>query len=42
MLDGAKAQCNLSTDEDAWSEVINRLQRLRRIHEHTIYKPVAA
>lgn len=42
MLDGAKAQCNLSTDAEAWAEVQSRLQRLRRVHEHTLYKPVAA
>lgn len=42
MLDGAKAQCGLPSDEEGWAEVLNRLQRLRRIHEHALYKPVAA
>lgn len=42
MLDGAKAQCDLHSDEEGWAEVHRRLQRLRRVHEHTLYKPVAA
>lgn len=42
MLDGAKAQCDLHSDEEGWAEVHSRLQRLRRVHEHTLYKPVAA
>jgi hypothetical protein len=42
MLDGAKAQCGLPSDEEGWAEVQSRLQRLRRVHEHTLYKPVAA
>ncbi len=42
MLDGAKAQCGLPTDEEGWAEVHSRLQRLRRVHENTLYKPVAA
>ena len=42
MLDGAKAQCGLTTDADGWMEVERRLQRLRRVHEHRLYKPVAA
>jgi hypothetical protein len=42
MLDGAKAQCDLSSDEDGWVEVQRRLQTLRKLHEHKLYKPVAA
>ncbi len=42
MLDGAKAQCGLATDEDGWAEVERRLQRLRLIHEHQLYQPVPA
>lgn len=42
MLDGAKAQCRLPSDEDGWVEVQRRLQTLRRLHEHKLYKPVAA
>lgn len=42
MLDGAKAQCDLPSDEQGWVEVQSRLQRLRRVHEHMLYKPVAA
>lgn len=40
MLDGAKAQCGLSSDEEGWAEVQRRLQTLRRLHEHKLYKPV--
>lgn len=42
MLDGAKAQCGLPSDEDGWIEVERRLKTLRRLHEHKLYKPVAA
>lgn len=42
ILDGAKAQCGLASDEEGWVEVQRRLQRLRRIHESKLYKPVAA
>lgn len=42
MLDGAMAQCDLPSDEAGWAEVQNRLQRLRRVHERALYKPVAA
>ncbi len=41
MLDGAKVQCGLPTDEEGWAEVLNLPQRLRRVHEHALYKPVA-
>lgn len=42
MLDGAKSQCGLSSDEEGWAEVQRRLQTLRRLHERTLYKSVAA
>ncbi len=42
MLDGAKAQCGLPSDEEGWAEVQRRLQTLRRVHECKLYKPVAA
>jgi hypothetical protein len=42
MLDGAKAQCGLPSDEEGWVEVQRRLQTLRRVHESKLYKPVAA
>jgi hypothetical protein len=42
MLDGAKAQCGLPSDEEGWAEVQRRLQTLRRLHEQKLYKPVAA
>ena len=42
MLDGAKSQCGLSSDEEGWAEVQRRLQTLRRLHEKTLYQPVAA
>ncbi|MEI6674527.1 MAG: hypothetical protein WCO57_05060 [Verrucomicrobiota bacterium] len=42
MLGGAKAQCSLPSDEEGWAEVQRRLQTLRRLHEHKLYKPVAA
>jgi hypothetical protein len=42
MLDGAKSQCGLSSDEDGWAEVQRRLQTLRKLHEKTLYQPVAA
>lgn len=42
MLDGAKAQCGLLSDEDGWAEVERRLKTLRRLHEHKLYKPLAA
>jgi hypothetical protein len=42
MLDGAKSQCGLATDEEGWVEVEARLHRLRRIHEAGLYKPVSA
>lgn len=41
MLDGAKGQCGLTSDEDGWSEVERRLQTLRRLHERNLYRPVA-
>lgn len=40
MLDGAKEQCGLSSDEEGWAEVQRRLQTLCRRHEHKLYKPV--
>jgi hypothetical protein len=40
MLDGAKAQCGLTTDEEGWAEVERRLQVLRRLHERDLYRPV--
>lgn len=40
MLDGAKNQCGLVSDEDGWAEVERRLARLRRIHEAGLYQPV--
>ena len=42
MLDGAKAQCGLTTDEEGWEEVQRRLHRLRRLHESKLYRHVAA
>jgi uncharacterized protein YijF (DUF1287 family) len=42
MLDGAKSQCGLNSDAEGWTEVQNRLQTLRKLHERNIYKPVAA
>jgi hypothetical protein len=42
MLDGAKAQCRLPSDEDGWAEVQRRLQTLRRLHESKLYKPLPA
>jgi hypothetical protein len=42
MLDGAKSQCGLSSDEDGWAEVERRLETLRRLHEKTLYQSVAA
>ena len=42
MLDGAKSQCDLCTDEEGWAEVRRRLQTLRKLHEKSLYKPVAA
>ena len=42
MLDGAKAQCGLPSDEEGWAEVQRRLQTLRRLHERKLYQPVAA
>jgi hypothetical protein len=42
MLDGAKGQCELSTDGEGWTEVQRRLQTLRRLHERDLYKTVAA
>lgn len=42
MLDGAKSQCDLSSDEEGWAEVRRRLQTLRRLHEKSLYKPAAA
>lgn len=42
MLDGAKAQRGLATDEEGWVEVQRRLQRLRRVHEHGLYQPLSA
>lgn len=42
MLDGAKGQCGLATDGEGWTEVLRRLQTLRRLHERDLYKTVAA
>lgn len=42
MLDGAKSQCDLSTDEEGWTEVRRRLQILRKLHEKSLYKPAVA
>jgi hypothetical protein len=38
MLDGAKAQCGLTSDEDGWAEVRRRLQRLRSARESKHYR----
>lgn len=40
MLDGAKAEMGLTSDEEGWVEVERRLQRLRRMHERDLYRPV--
>ena len=40
MLDGAKNQCGLASDEEGWAEVERRLARLRRLHEAGLYQPV--
>jgi hypothetical protein len=42
MLDGAKSQCGLTSDEEGWAEVQRRLQTLRGLHEKSLYQPVAA
>jgi len=42
MLGGAKAQCGLSSDAEGWTEVERRLQTLRRLHEHKLYRPVTS
>ncbi len=42
MLDGAKAQCGLTSDDEGWTEVERRLQALRKLHESKLYRPVAA
>jgi RNA:NAD 2'-phosphotransferase (TPT1/KptA family) len=42
MLDGAKSQCRLSSDEEGWAEVQRRLQTLRKLHEKALYKFTAA
>ena len=42
MHSGAMAQCKLVDENDGWEEVSRRLAKLRRLHEHGIYKPVAA
>ena len=39
---GAMAQCKLTDENAGWAEVSRRLAKLRRLHEHGIYKPVAA
>jgi len=39
---GAMAQGKFADDNAGWEEVSRRLAKLRRIHEHGIYKPVAA
>jgi hypothetical protein len=39
MLDGAKAQCGLTSDEEGWAEVRRRLQRVRSASERKRYKP---
>jgi hypothetical protein len=38
MLDGAKSQCRLSSNEEGWAEVQRRLQTLRKLHEKELYK----
>ena len=38
MLDGAKSQCDLTSDEDGWAEVQRRLQTLRKLHEKSLYQ----
>lgn len=40
MLDGAKNQHGLESDEEGWAEVERRLARLRRLHEAGLYQPV--
>ena len=42
MLDGAKSQCGLFSDEEGWAEVQRRLQTLRGLHERNLYRIVAA
>jgi hypothetical protein len=42
MLDGAKSQCGLTSEEEGWAEVQRRLQTLRGLHEKSLYKSVAA
>ena len=42
MLGCANAQCSLPFYDDGRTEVQRRLQTLRRLHEHKLYKPVAA
>ena len=39
---GVMAQCKFADDNAGWEEVSRRLAKLRRLHEHGIYKPVAA
>lgn len=41
MLDGAKAQCSLESDEDGWAEVERRLGTLRKLHEFGLYRTSA-
>jgi hypothetical protein len=40
MLDGAKSQCRLSSNEEGWVEVQRRLQTLRTLQEKTLYQPI--
>jgi hypothetical protein len=42
MLDGAKSQCGLTTDEEGWAEVQRRLKTLHGLHEKSLYKSTAA
>lgn len=42
MLDGAKSQCKVDSDEEGWAEVERRLLILRKLHERKIYKNTAA
>ncbi|HEX2749509.1 MAG TPA: hypothetical protein VHM91_15985 [Verrucomicrobiales bacterium] len=42
MHEGVMAEFRFTDPEEGWSEVTRRLQRLRKVHEHGLYSPVAA
>jgi hypothetical protein len=42
MHSGAMNQCGLTEEAEGWREVRRRLSRLRRFHEHNLYRPVPA